>query len=351
MIGAYLPRLKGVEMQAARIVALVLAGLAVIAPAAAQPAAPVGYSVTELGTLGGPHGGFATGINDSGDVVGSSYVVDPTCPGCFIAHPFLWSHGVMHDLGTLGGDNGFASAVNNVDQVVGSSNPPGGPENHAFLYSGGTMHDLGALWSGGQTFATAINDRGDVVGYGEVSGGGLHAFLFSGGAMHDLGTLGGLSSQAWGINNRGDVVGMATTATNEWHAFLYSGGTMHDLGPWGALAINNRGDIAGRTAPFSGHPALYSHGVLHDLGILPPASNGLPEGINESDSIVGDIGDRPSLLVAFLYQNGTLYDLNTLVPPGYTDLHAADGINNRGQIVCVGDAGGEQQLLLLTPTH
>ena len=43
------------------------------------------------------------------------------------------------DLGTLGGTDGFAEAVNERGQVVGGS------EGHAFLWEAGTMTDLGTL--------------------------------------------------------------------------------------------------------------------------------------------------------------------------------------------------------------
>ena len=36
--------------------------------------------------------------------------------------PFLWEHGTMQDLGTLGGTIGFAYGLNNRVQVIGISN-------------------------------------------------------------------------------------------------------------------------------------------------------------------------------------------------------------------------------------
>ena len=47
----------------------------------------------------------------------------------------------MTDLGTLGGEQSIAFAVNESDQVVGLSWTTNGP-SHSFLYSNGEMTDL-----------------------------------------------------------------------------------------------------------------------------------------------------------------------------------------------------------------
>src|SRR4051794_34524752 len=55
-------------------------------------------SLVDLGTLGGADS-LGLGINDSGQVVGQSDTADGH------THAFLYSQGVMADLGTLGGAN------------------------------------------------------------------------------------------------------------------------------------------------------------------------------------------------------------------------------------------------------
>ena len=119
------------------------------------------------------------------------------------------------DLGTLGGTHSLAAGINNLGQVVGTSNiaPPRVGEVHAFLWTAKDgMIDLGTL-GGAWSEASGINNRGQVVGYSDtappVELHWPHAFLWTAeGGMVDLGTLPGyVISWASGINNRGQVVG------------------------------------------------------------------------------------------------------------------------------------------------
>lgn len=52
---------------------------------------------------------------------------------------------VITDLGTFGGTNSVAGAINNLGQVVGAASFPGDALSHAFLYSNGVKQDLGSL--------------------------------------------------------------------------------------------------------------------------------------------------------------------------------------------------------------
>src|SRR5438270_8591467 len=99
----------------------------------------------------------------------------------------------MTSIGTRGAEYSAAYGINDSGQIVGSSytstNLP-----HAFLYSQGQMIDMGTLGGnqpGWTTLWYGINRWGSAVGYSYIASGAFHAFVYLNGAMHDLGTLGG----------------------------------------------------------------------------------------------------------------------------------------------------------------
>ena len=308
------------------------------------------YTVTDLGTLGGSNS-YATGINNSGQVVGYA----DTSSGS--THAFLYSNGTMADLGTLSGaSSSYGLGTNNNGQVVGYTYAANG-SYRAFLYSNGTMADLGTLPGGSWSWATGINDNGQVVGWATPSSGTLteHAFLYSNGKMADLGTLGGLQSQAYGINNNGQVVGAVTPSSGDAYAFLYSSsngtviypGTLPGYSGSAALAINAGGQVAGFAWPPPTDPNSPEVAFLYSNGKMTALCDGDARGINDSGQVVGYGGNGH----AFLYSNGTCADLNSLVSASSWTLEGALAINDSGQIV--GDAynhtTGQEQAVLLTP--
>lgn len=172
-----------------------------------------------------------SGINTAGEIVG----VARTGNGSFQAA--LLTDGVLVGLGTLGGvllpgrdlTLSFATDLNDSHQIVGSSFDQA-INSEAFLWESGVMSPLGTL-GGDSSWAAAINDFGQIVGYAARSDGSLHAFLWFNGGMTDLGTLEGFeNSWAEDINNLAQVVGNAFGQGPFWRAFLWQAGQMVELG-------------------------------------------------------------------------------------------------------------------------
>jgi probable HAF family extracellular repeat protein len=128
----------------------------------------------------------------------------------------------MVALGTLGGAESQAAAINGPAQITGNSSLADGTR-HAFLWTPWQqMADLGTL-GGSESTAIALNDAGHVVGSSTTANGVRHAFRWSGAeGMRDLGTLGGSTSSAAAINRHGQIVGRAATRGDRNHAFIWT---------------------------------------------------------------------------------------------------------------------------------
>lgn len=188
-----------------------------------------------------PFGTTATGINDSGEVVGYGW------PNGAVDHAFLYTGGEMRDLGTIGGqrfDTSTALAINDAGQVVGNSTTENGEQTNAFLYSNGIMTNIGPSGVDGSN-AAAINGKGQIVGIFFV-GTARHAALYSDGVWTDLGE--GVSPT--GINRSGEIVGTVGFLGG---GAIYFHGKFVDLNNLiepnsdyfitGAFAINDAGQI------------------------------------------------------------------------------------------------------------
>src|SRR6266542_2426362 len=248
----------------------------------------------------------------------------------------------LTNLGALLGTNSYAHGINNQGQVVGYWRTTNGV--HAFLYSGGVMIDLGALGDA-NAYALSINNPGQVVGFGETPD-GIRAFLMGSGGVTNLGSLGGLNSYAFGINGNAEVVGHIDTPDGA-RAFLYRGGAVTNLGTLGgtnsyAYGVNNLTQVAGSSAN-GGHAGmhafLWQNGRLINLNSLVPENSGweLQEarGINDNGQIVG-WGSHNGQERSFLYDNGRITDLGLL--PGGTNSYAL-ALNNSNQVVGVSSIG------------
>jgi probable HAF family extracellular repeat protein len=188
--------------------------------------------------------GYVTGIAGASRAVGSGF-----------SQVFLYDGRTIRGIGPVSvsegvglGNTGFG--LNDRNEVVGVIS------DHAFYYNGVSVADLGTL-GGTQSVAMAINTYSEIVGEADTAEGKQNAFLFAHGQMYDLGP-----GQANAINDDQLVVGQTGFALEPLSAqvasvaFLWDG-AMHDLNGMiaakdplrgkvhltAAQAINNRGEI------------------------------------------------------------------------------------------------------------
>lgn len=309
--------------------------LLLLACAAGVASAGTIFSVTDLGSLGGP-AAQAFGLNASGTAVGSA----STTFG--YTHAFSSFGSGMTDL-TLntGASDGIASGINASGQIVGTQFVGGQPE--AVVWSGGTPHAI----SGPGSYGTAINESGQVTGM--LADG--HAFVDSNGSFTELGALGW--SAGYAINNAGQVAGYGQVSPGVFRGFVWTPSTGYVLiGTLGgansyAMAINDAGQVAGSAQLPNGysHAFVWTDGAIRDLGTLGLAS--FAYGIDASGDVVG-YSYVNGAQHAFLFENGVMFDLNALIDPspGWV-LEAAYAINGRGEIVGSGLLNGVEHAFRL----
>jgi probable HAF family extracellular repeat protein len=325
-----------------------------------QSAGTISYTALDLGTLGGD-GSSGTGINNAGQVTGSS---STTIPDDGVDHAFLYSNGKMTDLGTLGGISSLSNSINDLGQVTGNSLTAAGI-HHAFLYSNGTMKDLNIL---GDSISSGlgINNLGAITGAvvpttSYISNG----FIYVNGNNTDLFTLAGNNSPGFSINDSGQVTGYATNFDNKNHAFIYKEGVLRDIGTLGGNysyghSINNLGQVAGystTTGNRARHAFVYMDEQMKDIGTL-GGSESFATSINNSGHVVGYSSAANNQGVhLFLYKDGIMYDVNNSISPNSGVRLVGNAgfggscreINDWGQIIANGLVGNNGRAILLNP--
>lgn len=243
-------------------------------------------SAIELGTLGGTYS-TARSINNSGQVVGFSADSNGQ------VHTVIWNNGTITNAIPASSDIYFTS-ISNSGSLAGSVN------GQAAIWKNGIVTTFE-----GTGVASAINDLDQVVGVN-----GDTAALWNKGIETSLGTLGGDYSNARAINNSGQIVGESRTpgGTYALHPVLWSNGITIDLGTLGftdffgnaydyATDINNKGQVVGTSAGFgyeAGRAGFYwEKGTLYNINdLLDELSAGWIvyniAGINDNSQIVAN---------------------------------------------------------------
>jgi hypothetical protein len=287
--------------------------------------------------------------------------------------------------------------INNSDQIVGLWTVGSGAPSTGFYY----LNSPGGSWSeiSGATAVTALNNNGVAAGSAGAGNGDIWTNPGSSGPTAITSSNATIGGAVTGLNDAGQMIvasgGAATyylpsnsgATTTLPAGFRFGGGNLNSsdtvagrdqggsLAVWspatgeqilsntvmageGDTFINNSGEIAGTDA--ANQPFFYNG---TSTVILPTPSNctgtsGLVEGFNNSGVIVGQWTDgscNGDLNGGFVYDNGAMYQLSTLVPAGWTQIAITDNtgsqdINDNGDIVAFGENNsGYVGAILLTP--
>jgi probable HAF family extracellular repeat protein len=303
------------------------------------------------------------GLNDAGMIVGITHTteVDPldedwSCElGGFlpqttnlICRGFVWENGVMRELPTLGGHHGFATGVNNRGEIVGWAETPvhdptcvdaqvlqfravkWEPKNGSNAKI--KTRELAPFPGDSTSAATAVNDRGQVVG-------------ISGDCDQAVGRFSALHAVLWEKN--GKPTEIPNLGGTTWHT---------------PMDINQQGDVVGFSNPpgagdpegeFIAHAFLWINGAAKAKDLRTLDDDPLSEAfaINSHRQVVGVSFGGASGLRAFLWQNEVLTDLNDLVDIAPDVLLSAQDINDAGQITgrVLDGVTGEILVFVATP--
>jgi probable HAF family extracellular repeat protein len=370
---------------------------------AAVPSHALEYSITDLGTLGGMwQHSYATGINNSGQVVGYGYdfgrlYAGESYTGSYQAFVTGANGAGLAAIPTLDSGNwNKATGISDNGWVVGTAATAPGNDGEnpavgnprAFVYrADGSIAPQALATPGTHSFGNGINNGGQVTGSYVTAAGTQRAFVTqaAGAAPVELGTLGGANAIGNGINQSGKVAGVSTIIGGEESIdFGTSRGFVTNTAngaPYGVMApiaivgsdptstdhtstangINDNGQTVGTTENYyytdasafiAGPDGIGRRLNVHDMGEFEMqgawrlSSRGLA--INDSGQVGGSYFWTVNMMDhAFISgANGFgLVDVNTLsfnnLASGVRDWLFVNvtGINDLGQFVANGDNG------------
>ncbi len=200
------------------------------------------WTVTDLGTLeaGNAGLGWATRINDAGDIVGYSTA---HIPGGY--HATRWSGADKTDLGTLSysGNLAYSQAlgISNSGWVTGFAYMVlGGPEHGLSIAPGGRAEDVTPTEQFGLAQWHNVNDAGQLIGYisgQQTTGGpGFHPAIYVGGQGYTMIPLLPDLPEGYGFDISADGTAVGTMfllnpvpTPNVYRAFKFENGVTADL--------------------------------------------------------------------------------------------------------------------------
>ena len=319
-----------------------------------------GYKITDLGNV------YVNDINDKGQATGYFYALYENNLG----RTSRTSKGFIYN------DSGFnvveqhlwttIYAINDSGDIVGDfadiqqypwQNPIPADIRSFYTYEGQSFEPLNGFPYKADRLKD-INNLGVVVGYDQVKQDYSTNRIWEDTVIYQEDRRERLfinnDNKAEAINDIGQIIGYSDDTKQ---SFIYGDGTVTVIEKLPehryniAQDINNLGQVVGHYGivktvggNLSAEAFLYSDGIIQDLGI-----DAYETGINDNGQIViSSKGSKP-----FIYQNGVLTNLNSLINSEFRNagwyLQSAVEINNKGQIIGQAWFQGENRGVILSP--
>ena len=160
-------------------------------------------------------GGFITGLNDRGQVLGiySDGRND---------HGFIYDKGIYTALPDVPGARlTYPQSINNLGQIVGWSYDSN-LKSHSFFYENGVYTGIDVPGAARGTYLSDINDKGQIVGISYDSAFNAHSFVYEKGDFTSIEIPDALVTSAYGINDRNQIIGTYYDADFLPHGYVLS---------------------------------------------------------------------------------------------------------------------------------
>ena len=193
---------------------------------------------------------FGIGINDRGQIVGTSNVLDANSR-IVGSTGFLDRGGVFTKINAPGADFTQLLGINNSGQIIGFFSDANG--THGFVDTGGVFTIIQDPNASGASIPFGINNGGQIVGWFD-EGATTHGYLYNNGIFTTIDDPAAPNATfSTGINDKGQIVGFYIDATG-FHGFEDTNGTFTTIndpnaagfGGSFAYAINDSVQVVGQ---------------------------------------------------------------------------------------------------------
>ncbi len=355
---------------------------------------PPKFKIQDLGSLPNLPACMGIGISQAGLATGYCGTTSGAIASGVPTRGFLYSNGTMKDLGPGPQPEVVGTVVNDAGVVAGFyfRGDISGPHLvGAFIYQNGALQSCPSSLAGFGAFGitnsgllSGLIITGPGVGFIQWTSGQAVVVSLTGNQITNLPPPPGKAGAgAFGLSPKGTWVagGAYSLSDSTIWPVLWQNGTVQlqpllsGFASAVATSTNDAGMATGAAFTINqqldydpngtAHAVVFNKGAVTDLGVLPGDKSSMGVWINNSGWVVGSsipvpppvqlqlatvVGAPSPNYHAFLYANGTMYDLNKLLVNGTGwQLSFATMINDAGQIVGTGLYQGQQRAFLLTP--